>query len=450
MSNNIEYNYVQHLKERDEKIHKLFENLSNKQNWKNLSQETNLYQKFLLIKQIIYSTYIENDLTSEEMLEFINQMFNKNKIIEEFERGTNYLELRYKDVFSQENVPFEKVLKFKHVLVTNDIENNKIILYRIMFNLPVKYKKENINNQSRQKATANPKNTRNQNSNASNNQNIQNNGRNQNYSNGYNNANNLNNQNMFQQNQQQRANTQNNSTNLNYQNNMNNQRNQNYSNNRNYSNQQIQQNNQNNQNRQNSFNNQIYQNNQSNLNNQNFQNYQNNQNMQNRKPLISDSANEKQIRLIFKLLKQIQNKESAYSYIKNNMHINDSNELKTNLSIEQAETLTRELEKIVKNEKFQSLKQQHGMNTQQIKDLSEKVEKENNEKKLTGNDTETLDDLEELPELNNLKNLNSSNSSNSSNNSNDQNVNTENETNVSIPMNGGIEVIEEGVIDLTR
>lgn len=432
MNNNIEYNYVQHLKERDEKIHKLFENLSNKQNWKDLSQEVNLYQKFLLIKQIIYSTYIENDLSSEEMLEFINQMFNKNKIIEEFERGTNYLELRYKDVFSQENVPYEKVLKFKHVLVTNDIENNKIILYRIMFNLPVKYKKENIDNQSRQKATANPKNTRNQNSNASNNQNIpnvqniQNNRRNQNYSNGYNNANNSNNQNMFQQNQQQRANTQNI---------MNNQRNQNYSNNRNYSNQQIQQNNQNYQNNQNSFNNQMY---------------QNNQNMQNRKPMISDSANEKQIRLIFKLLKQIQNKESAYSYIKNNMHINDSNELKTNLSIEQAETLTRELEKIVKNEKFQSLKQQHGMNTQQIKDLSKKVEKENNEKKLTGNDTETLDDLEKLPELNNLKNLNTSNSSNNSNNSNDQNVNTENETNVSIPMNGGIEVIEEGVIDLTR
>lgn len=203
-----------------------------------------------------------------------------------------------------------------------------------------------------------------------------------------------------------------------------------------------------------------------NLNNSNYQNNQNNQNQQgnqylNKNPILTDPANGKQIQLIYKLLREINQKETAYKYIKENFHINRSSELK-NITIEQAEIITKQLEKIKKNEKFQSLKQQHGMNTNEIKEL-ENISKQNNQniqniqnfqnnqnEQIESNEPniETLDKLDDLPNIEEFnqvrKNIGNKeavkNQINETNKSIEQKTSSQSET---------IEVIDNEIIDLS-
>lgn len=187
------------------------------------------------------------------------------------------------------------------------------------------------------------------------------------------------------------------------------------------------------------------------LNNQYTKTYQPNQYI-NKNPILTDPANEKQIQLIYKLLREINQKEIAYKYIKENFHINRSSELK-NITIEQAEIITKQLEKIKKNEKFQSLKQQHGMNTNEIKEL-ENISKQNNQNNPNNqNDSkepniETLDKLNELPNIEEFNQVrkNIGNKEAVKNESNDTNESIEQKTSSQLET---IEVIDDEIIDLS-
>lgn len=192
----------------------------------------------------------------------------------------------------------------------------------------------------------------------------------------------------------------------------------------------------------------------------NFPNTSNNLNNQytqtnqyiNKNPILTDPANEKQIQLIYKLLRKINQKENAYKYIKENFHINRSSELK-NISIEQAEIITKQLEKIKKKEKFQSLKQQHGMNTNEIKEL-ENISKQNNQNNPNDqvdskeSNIETLDKLNELPNIEEFNQIrkNIGNKEAVKNESNDTNESIEQNTSSQLET---IEVIDDEIIDLS-
>lgn len=210
-------------------------------------------------------------------------------------------------------------------------------------------------------------------------------------------------------------------------------------------------NNQPNSNITNNFGSKNFPNTSNNLNNQYTKTYQPNQYI-NKNPILTDPANEKQIQLIYKLLREINQKEIAYKYIKENFHINRSSELK-NITIEQAEIITKQLEKIKKNEKFQSLKQQHGMNTNEIKEL-ENISKQNNQNNPNNqNDSkepniETLDKLNELPNIEEFNQVrkNIGNKEAVKNESNDTNESIEQKTSSQLET---IEVIDDEIIDLS-
>lgn len=210
-------------------------------------------------------------------------------------------------------------------------------------------------------------------------------------------------------------------------------------------------NNQPNSNITNNFGNKNFPNTSNNLNNQYTKTYQPNQYI-NKNPILTDPANEKQIQLIYKLLREINQKENAYKYIKENFHINRSSELK-NITIEQAEIITKQLEKIKKNEKFQSLKQQHGMNTNEIKEL-ENISKQNNQNNPNNqNDSkepniETLDKLNKLPNIEEFNQVrkNIGNKEAVKNESNDPNESIEQKTSSQLET---IEVIDDEIIDLS-
>ncbi len=210
-------------------------------------------------------------------------------------------------------------------------------------------------------------------------------------------------------------------------------------------------NNQPNSNITNNFGSKNFPNTSNNLNNQYTKTYQPNQYI-NKNPILTDPANEKQIQLIYKLLREINQKENAYKYIKENFHINRSSELK-NITIEQAEIITKQLEKIKKNEKFQSLKQQHGMNTNEIKEL-ENISKQNNQNNPNNqNDSkepniETLDKLNELPNIEEFNQVrkNIGNKEAVKNESNDPNESIEQKTSSQLET---IEVIDDEIIDLS-
>lgn len=210
-------------------------------------------------------------------------------------------------------------------------------------------------------------------------------------------------------------------------------------------------NNQTNSNITNNFGSKNFPNTSNNLNNQYTKTYQPNQYI-NKNPILTDPANEKQIQLIYKLLRKINQKENAYKYIKENFHINRSSELK-NITIEQAEIITKQLEKIKKNEKFQSLKQQHGMNTNEIKEL-ENISKQNNQNNPNNqNDSkepniETLDKLNELPNIEEFNQVrkNIGNKEAVKNESNDPNESIEQKTSSQLET---IEVIDDEIIDLS-
>lgn len=382
-------------------IDSLINSISETESWKKLKNnevKLSVYQKFIEIKKLIKKIYIENNLKISDMLEFIQRVFDKTNIIEEIEIGSNYLELRYKNAeIIPESSSYEPVLKYKTVLLNNSQNYTRVTLYKLMFNLPIK-----------------PNEVSNKNSNVEKNKNRQNsNFNNQSNSNISNFPNNLNNSNMP-----------NNSTYLN------------------------------------NFENDNSTNTSNNLNNSNYQNNQNNQNIQNnqylnKNPILTDPANGKQIQLIYKLLREINQKENAYKYIKENFHINRSSELK-NITIEQAEIITKQLEKIKKNEKFQSLKQQHGMNTNEIKEL-ENISKQNNQNiqnnpndQIDSNEPniETLDKLDDLPNIEKFNQLRKNignkeavkNQINETNKSIEQKTSSQSET---------IEVIDNEIIDLS-
>lgn len=362
-------------------IDSLINSISETESWKKLknnksSNEKNevklsVYQKFIEIKKLIKKICMENNLNISNIVEFIQRLFDESNIIEEIEIGTNYLELRYKNAEITSSVcSYEPVLKYKTVLLQKSQNYTRVILYKLMFNLPNKV------NEGFNKKTNTLENKNNQNTN------------------------------------------------------FNNQPNSNITNN---------------------FGSKNFPNTSNNLNNQYTKTYQPNQYIS-KNPILTDPANEKQIQLIYKLLREINQKENAYKYIKENFHINRSSELK-NITIEQAEIITKQLEKIKKNEKFQSLKQQHGMNTNEIKEL-ENISKQNNQNNPNNqNDSkepniETLDKLNELPNIEEFNQVrkNIGNKEAVKNESNDTNESIEQKTSSQLET---IEVIDDEIIDLS-